>query len=364
MKTNYFLILAAIAAAVSCNQATSGNTIINGEFGEDAPAVVSISIPDVVDTVLAVADNGTFSVEIPVKVTDMGYIEAGDQYSGTFVSDGTVLTVKPGEEEDLIITSNKANSVQSRYAEYQKWLDGEFMEKYSALMDEAAAARGDDEATAKVEEKYDALMEVLTERNRKLISANKNNILALVGMSNSDFDDAETEKIINSLSAELQQKKEVQEMLASVNKRKGSAEGEMFTDFTVVQDPEHPETSTVKLSDYVGKGKYILVDFWASWCGPCKREIPNLKKVYETYAGDDFDVLSVAVWDSPQASVDTANAYGIKWSHIINAQREPTEIYGIQGIPHIILFGPDGKILKRNLRGGDIAKEVAKALGK
>ena len=125
----------------------------------------------------------------------------------------------------------------------------------------------------------------------------------------------------------------------------------MFTDFDV---------DGVKLSDYVGKGKYVLVDFWASWCGPCKREIPNIKKVYEKYAGDDFDVLSVAVWDKPQASVDTAKAYGVSWNEIINAQTVPTELYGVQGIPHIILFGPDGTILKRDLRGDDIEKEVAK----
>ena len=363
MNIRHFLFVAAIAAVASCNQATSGTTTISGDFGEDAPKSITISIPEVIDTVITI-NQGTFSAEIPARITDMGYIEVEDLYSGTFVSDGTVLTVKPGEGEDVDVSSNKAGSVQARYSEYQKWLDGEFMDKYSAIMDEAAAVRGDEEATAKVEEKYDALMETLNERNRKLIAANKDNILALVGLGNSDFDDAEMEKIILSLAPAMQEKAEVQEILSSVRKRKGTAEGEMFTDFTVVQDPENPEASTVKLSDYVGNGKYILVDFWASWCGPCKREIPNLKKVYETYKGDNFDLLSVAVWDSPQATADTAKAYGITWNQIVNAQRGPTEIYGIQGIPHIILFGPDGKIVKRNLRGGEIAKEVAKALGK
>ena len=88
--------------------------------------------------------------------------------------------------------------------------------------------------------------------------------------------------------------------------------------------------------------------------------LKHIKKVYDKYVGDDFDVLSVAVWDQPQASVDTAKAYGVNWNEIINAQAVPTDLYGIQGIPHIILFGPDGTILKRDLREEKIEAEVAK----
>ena len=137
-------------------------------------------------------------------------------------------------------------------------------------------------------------------------------------------------------------------------------EGSMFTDFEI----EQPDGSIAKLSDYVGKGKYILVDFWASWCGPCKREIPNIKAAYEKYTGDKFDVLSVAVWDKPEDTAKAAAEHGVTWNQIVNAQKIPTDIYGIEGIPHLILFGPDGTILKRGevLRGDGLEETLKKYL--
>ena len=136
--------------------------------------------------------------------------------------------------------------------------------------------------------------------------------------------------------------------------------GTMFKDFTI--EHGNADGSAVSLSDYVGKGKYVLVDFWASWCGPCKEEMPVLKDVYKRFKGDKFEIVGIAVSDK-RADTEAAVAdLALPWPIIYDAQNIPTKIYGIDAIPHIILFGPDGKIVARELRGEKIAETLSPLL--
>ena len=295
----------------------------------------------------------------------MASIDSED-HGAMVILDGTPLTIEFGDEGQAVIRSDKPKiSVQERYNAFGDWLE-KFMDQYQEDRDGVEMDENLDDAAkeAKCAELFDAAYGRLKEKTLSAIRENNDNVIALMLLPTVNLSDEELSGVIDGLAPVLQEHDAVKSVKEALAVRSESGEGKPFKDFTVVQDPEHPEETTVRLSDYVGKGKYVLVDFWASWCGPCRAEMPNLRSVYEKYHGDDFDMLSVAVWDQPEATKVAAEEEGIVWNQIINAQHIPTELYGIEGIPHIILFGPDGTVLKRDLRGEAIGAALESYLGK
>ena len=149
------------------------------------------------------------------------------------------------------------------------------------------------------------------------------------------------------------------QLLASYEKRKP---GTMFHELTM-KDMEDRE---VKLSQWAGKGNYVLVDFWASWCGPCRQEMPNVIQNYERYHAKGFEVVGVSFDQKKDAWVAAVQQIGMRWpqmSDLKGWQCAASDIYGVRSIPASVLLDPQGKIIAIDLRGKALGAKLKEIYG-
>lgn len=335
----HYAIMAALAcvAIVSCKTASHDEDYsVDATFDESANGmtayIVNYDSGDKIDSVLVADSHARFSGVADSVV--LARLLLGDRRAATFVLEPGDITIDSGRVSE----NTPMNLLLAKFISESDSLD--------MLYDKAE----NDSVRKAVSQAYSGLLDDYVNRH----SGNPVGYLA--------FLQAAYEYDFDALSAKLKQYpsyghyKRVGNLVTAKQREAATAPGNRYVDFSIKGD------SVVKLSDYVKPGCYTLVDFWASWCGPCRREMPVIKELYEKYNSRGLNVVGVAVWDKPADSEKAISQLELPWQQILDAQTVPTDLYGISGIPHIMLIDPEGVIVARGMQGDSLRRVVTNAM--
>ena len=301
--------------------------------------------------------NGRFTLERAVAEDGLiAHLVIPRSYNLSFIPEEGII------KADLAAsgaTGTPLNDEHTQKSKYRKGLIEEARAKLKSIRaDKNLDDKAKEEAQEKVSDELYAKIKPLAEADLK---EHPNDAIGLIALQNllgmEDVNVAKAEALLQQAGDRLRAEESITKMVTRLRRVEATQAGAQFVDFEGVDDAN----KAVRLSDHVGKGHYVLVDFWASWCGPCRREIGHLKKVRDAYTDKGLVILGTVVWDEMEDHLKAMKELEITWPQIFN-KTEATELYGIAGIPQIILFDPAGKIVARDLRGEEINKLLDKAL--
>jgi peroxiredoxin len=374
------LILFMLASAPAVLFAQEKYTI-SGKVGSvNAPAMVFLSHRDGANVITDSTStaNGAFTFSGEVKdITNatltLNYKRAGQNpdhknidQTTVYLVKGTTMVSSPDSLYKAKLSGTKVNEDYERYKALMK----PYNDADDALTKEYYAASEDKRKSKEFGDyidKKDSTNEVLSQDlNKQFIAANPDSYICLRAMQNvggpyPDFN--VLQPLYSKISANVRSTTAGVAYQKYLDVLKTVAIGAMAPEFAQADT----NGKMIDLASF--KGKYVLIDFWASWCGPCRAENPNVVKAYNSYKNKNFTILGVSL-DRPgkhDAWLKAIHDDHLTWNHVSDLKfwnSETAALYGIHAIPQNFLIDPSGKIIAKDLRGDDLEKKLAEIFGK
>lgn len=318
--------------------------------------------------------SGIFELKGPLSAVTRGYLRfvGPTNTSKKTLADVITFYLEPKEisltmtdsVKNAVIKGSKVNDDDMEF----NLLDAPFKTELNRYRLQYAAISKDAADREQQQQAIQMKMNELADRRKlaykKFVRENKDSYVSLFlirDISGPYLDQENGMELFTGLSDQIRNSPDGKEMKKTLDGVARTAKGSMAPIFN------QPDTvgKMVKLTDF--KGKYVLVDFWASWCHPCRAENPNLLKAYNRFKDKGFMIVGISIDQEKMrnAWLKAIKDDGMPWAQLIDAtgeERGAAALYGVKAIPSNFLIDPAGKIIARNLRGHDVEKMIESIL--
>ncbi|WP_373726416.1 redoxin domain-containing protein [Bacteroides heparinolyticus] len=264
------------------------------------------------------------------------------------------------EKEDFRVSGTKANDALQAFSDMQKVETEKMMALYKKMDADTTLT---EEETAKITDELKAIDSVMNVKVLEAVEANIDNAFGIQLLESVSFayDAEKLLPILEKVPEKYSKKESIVRIKEDLNKKMQLAVGKNMPDITM----NTPEGTPLSLGEVVAKNKYTLVDFWASWCGPCRQEMPHVVKAYAAYRAKGFEVLGVSLDENAEDWKKAIKDLGMAWpqmSDLKGWKSAASEVYAIRSIPSTFLVDQNGVIVARDLRGDALEKKLAELL--
>ena len=302
--------------------------------------------------------NGKFEFKGVADSVQVALVTIGEAYCQLFLEPGQIkVALKPDQMAFALGTPN--NNAYEAYMSDMRALE----EEYTEIAQGARNPNLTEAEKANVKQQMDEFEEKIYQSIKNCIADNVGNDFGLYTLSNNYYyyTPEELAPVLEDYVAAFPANARLQRIKAANDLSLETSVGKQFKDFEMpgVDGTVH------KLSEYIAANEVTLVDFWASWCGPCRAEMPAVKAAYEAYKGKGFGIVGVSLDNNKEAWVAAIANLGIEWPQLSDLQGwncAGAKLYGVNSIPATVLVARDGTILAKNLRGEAIQEKLAELL--